>query len=368
MPSGVSIASADQNLARAIEELNRESAEARDHLAATSEILGIISSSPADLLPVFETLIKSAVKLCQATRGFVARFDGEVLRFVAGCNVTPELRTYFEQNPFAVDRHSNTGRAAFERRTIHNVDVQADPEYTYGGYQVDPYRTVLATPMLKANELLGVILIYRHEVLPFTNSQIALIETFAAQAVIAIENTRLLNELRQRTDDLSEALQQQTATSQVLQVISSSPGDLEPVFEAMLENATRVCDAKFATLYLRDADAFLAVAATHDAPLAYLEARKPGMQVRPPSETPLAACCSYQENRPYRRCQRRCNLTGTAHPFIVAAVELGGFRTILAVPMLKEGDLVGAIAIYRQEVRPFTDKQVELVRTSPPRP
>ena len=248
--------------------------------------------------------------MCQATRGFVARFDGEVLRFVAGCNVTPELRTYFEQNPFAVDRHSNTGRAAFERRTIHNVDVQADPEYTYGGYQVDPYRTVLATPMLKANELLGVILIYRHEVLPFTNSQIALIETFAAQAVIAIENTRLLNELRQRTDDLSEALQQQTATSQVLQVISTSPGDLEPVFEAMLENATRVCDAKFATLYLRDADAFLAVA-THARHLRISRRASPGCRfglrrirrwgvLQLPRKSPISSMSA------------RCNLTGTA--------------------------------------------------------
>ncbi len=195
MPSQVSTSSGNQNLASAVAELNRELAEARDHQAATSEILGIISSSPADVLPVFETLINSAVKLCKATRGFVARFDGEVLRFAAGCNVTPELRAYFEQNPFAVDRHSNTGRAALERRTIHNVDVQADPEYTYGGAQVDPYRTVLAIPMLKANDLLGVILIYRYEVLPFTSSQIALIETFAAQAVIAIENTRLLDEL-----------------------------------------------------------------------------------------------------------------------------------------------------------------------------
>jgi two-component system NtrC family sensor kinase len=146
-------------------------------------VLKVISRSAFEIKPVFETLIESAVKLCGATRGFVSRFDGKLLRFAAGYNVTPKLREYFEQNPFAVDRHSNTGRAALERRTVHNIDVRADPEYSYGGHQVDPYRTVLAIPMLKADDLLGVILIYRHEVLPFTDSQIALMETFADQAV-----------------------------------------------------------------------------------------------------------------------------------------------------------------------------------------
>jgi GAF domain-containing protein len=121
------------------------------------------------------------VKLCGATRGFVARYDGRVLRFAAGCNVTSELKAYFEQNPFPPSRHSNAGRAALERRTIHHLDVLRDPEYTYGGATIDPYRTVLAVPMLKADELLGVIVIYRHEVLPFTASQIALMETFATR-------------------------------------------------------------------------------------------------------------------------------------------------------------------------------------------
>ena len=155
-------------------------------------------------------------------------------------------------------------------------------------------------------------------------------------------------------------MEQQTATSEVLQVISSSPGELQPVFGAMLANATRICDAKFATLYLRDADAFRAVAATYDAPLAYLEARKPGMQVQPPSDTPLGRAAATKKIahiidvstlQSYR----------DRHPFIVAAVELGGFRTILGVPILKEGDLIGVITVNRQEVRPFTDKQIKLV-------
>src|SRR5262249_15361378 len=170
----------------------------------------------------------------------------------------------------------------------------------------------------------------------------------------------LQDQLDRRTRELNEALEQQTATSEVLQVISSSPGELQPVFDAMLANATRICEAKFATLYLRDANAFRAVAATHDAPLAYLEARKPRLQVQPPSDTPLGHCAATKKIahiidvstlQSYR----------DRHPFIVAAVELGGFRTILGVPMLKEGDLIGVITVNRQEVRPFTDKQIKLV-------
>jgi GAF domain-containing protein len=208
----------------------------------------VIGRFTFDLQPVFETLIESAVKLCGATRGFVSRFDGKVLRFAAGCNVTPELRTYFEQNPFPVDRHSNNGRAALERRTIHNVDVRADPEYTYGGYQVDPYRTVLAIPMLKADELLGVILIYRHEVLPFTGSQIALMETFADQAVIAIENTRLFEEVQARTRELGRSVQELKSLGAVAQAVTSSL-DLKVVLARILEHACAISEAGGGAIY-----------------------------------------------------------------------------------------------------------------------
>ena len=177
----------------------------------------------------------------------------------------------------------------------------------------------------------------------------------------SVSTADLQEQVTALTRELQEAREQQTATSEVLQVISSSPGELQPVFDAMLANATRICDAKFATLYLRDTDAFRAVAATHDAPLAYLEARKPGMQVQPPSDTPLGRAAATKKIahiidvstlQSYR----------DRHPFIVAAVELGGFRTILGVPILKEGDLIGVITVNRQEVRPFTDKQIDLVR------
>ena len=213
--------------------------------------------------------------------------------------------------------------------------------------------------MLKDSELVGAIIIYRQEVRPFTQRQIELLKYFAAQAVIAIENTRLLNELRQRTDDLSESLEQQTATSEVLGVISSSPGELEPVFNAMLANATHVCHAEFGTLYLRETDAFRAVA-IHNAPPAYVQARK-GDLVRPPPDSALGQVLTTHQ------VAQIDDITTTKsyverNPYIISAVELGGYRTIAAVPMLKDDELVGAILIYRQEVRPFTDKQVGLLQ------
>ncbi|MFO1269245.1 MAG: GAF domain-containing protein [Rubrivivax sp.] len=175
--------------------LFNETKEALERQTATSELLKVIGRSTFDLEPVFQTLIDSGVTLCGATRGFVARYDGQVLRFAAGCNVMPELRDYFERNPFTLARDSNAGRAALEKRTVHNRDVLSDPEYAYGGITIDPYRTVLAVPMMKAGELLGVIVIYRHEVLPFSESQVALMESFADQAVIAIQNARLFREV-----------------------------------------------------------------------------------------------------------------------------------------------------------------------------
>ena len=192
-------------------------------------------------------MAENAVRLCDAERSFIFRFDGQYLRVVATHNASAEIRAFVEQNPIVPGRSSATARAGLERRTVHVLDAQADPEHTYGGRQVDPFRTILTVPILKADELLGVILVYRHEVRAFTDSQIALLETFADQAVIAIENVRLFDEVKARTRDLAESLEQQTATSEVLQVISASPGELEPVFQSLLENATRVCGAKFGT-------------------------------------------------------------------------------------------------------------------------
>jgi GAF domain-containing protein len=212
--------------------------------------------------------------------------------------------------------------------------------------------------MLKEGELIGAFALSRQEVCPFTDKQIELVQNFAAQAVIAIENARLLNELRERTTELSEALEQQTATSDVLQVISSSPGDLQPVFATMLENATRICDAKFGNVYLWDGDAFHLVA-THNTPPAFAESRKRG-PFRPGPTHPFSRLVVTKQ---ILHVDDVAALPGYLErdPQIVEPVELGGIRTCLVIPMLKDANLIGALVVFRQEVRPFNDKQIALL-------
>ena len=221
-------------------------------------------------------------------------------------------------------------------------------------------RTVVAVPMLKENEIVGIFSVHRREVRPFTDKQIALVTNFAAQAVIAIENARLLNELRQRTTDLTEALEQQTATSNVLQVISSSPGDVEPVFAALLENAARICDANFGNIFRWDGDA-LHLIATHNTPPSFAEYRKR----RPLPLKPKLPFARMVSAKAVVHCADAAALPAYTEQHdaeVAAAVELGGIRTFVAVPMLKENNLIGALIVYRQEVRPFTDKQIGLVK------
>jgi len=348
-----SAASQETKVARLTRELN----EAFQQQTATADVLKVISRSTFDLQMVLDTLLQSAARLCEAPRAVMFRHDGESYHAVAFHNASPEIIDFVRRHPIKPGRHTVTARVALKRRVIHVADLQADAEYKYTLRDVDPIRTELGVPMFREDDVVGVIILYKFEVQPFTNKQIELVRTFADQAVIAIENARLLNELRQRTDDLTESLEQQTATSEVLEVISSSPGELEPVFGAMLDRAVRICEARFGNLYLREGDGFRA-AVMHNAPPAYAESRA-GIVHPSPNSTLWQAAQTKQPAQTADITKLPRYVEGD--PYLVSAASLGGFRSVLTVPMLHGDDLIGAITIFRQEVRPFTKKQVELL-------
>jgi class 3 adenylate cyclase len=262
-----------------------------------------------------------------------------------------------------IGRGSVTGRAFVDRTPTHVHDLQTSahefPDGSKAAFRLG-FRTNLAVPLLRQGDAIGVLAIRRAEVKPFTDRQIGLVTTFADQAVIAIETMRLLHELRQRTDDLSESLEQQTATSEVLKVISSSPGELKPVFEAMLVYAVRICGAKFGTLFLCEGDDFRVVAQHNTPPaLAELRQREPILRVGPgtslyrskKAKQPIQITDLTAEPAYFERDQNR-----------VALVELGGYRAVLSVPMVKESEVIRAINMYRQDAGTFSDNQVELLK------
>ena len=335
-----------------------ELSESLQQQTATADVLKVISRSAFDLHAVFETVAESSVRLCGADRAFVYRFDGELLRMAVAFNCSPEFAEWVEQHPIRPGRHSGSGRAALERRTIHVPDVLTDAEYSCGAKDVAPIRTLLGVPILKGDDLLGVLMIYRLEFKPFTDKQIALVETFADQAAIAIENVRLFEEVQARTRDLAESLEQQTATGEVLSVISSSSGDLSKVFDAMLDKAMLLCGAQFGVLNTYDGTAFH-TAAMRGLPPAYAAYRLqhsldygPGTApARLLQGEPVVHLLDLQESEAYR----------DGEPNRRALVDLGGARTLLAVPLLGEKRVVGAVMIFRQEARRFSDKQIALL-------
>jgi len=251
------------------------------------------------------------------------------------------------------------GRVLLEGRVVHIPDVKADPEYTFVEAQkLGGYRASLGVPMLREGVSIGVLSLNRSEVRPFTDKQIELVTTFADQAVIAIENARLLNELRQRTDDLTESLEQQTATSEVLRVISSSPGELEPVFEAMLDNAVQICHANFGNLWLREGNSFRIVA-TKGASREYRETlfSEPVMEPHPQSAMGRIAL-----SKEVVQIDDMSNAPTYGQRMRIATIQIAKARTLVGVPMLNDDQVIGIIAIYRREVRSFTDKQISLLK------
>ena len=353
----------------AVARLTHDLREALEQQTATSEVLRVISSYPGDPQPVFQAMLKNAVRLCDAKFGNIYSWDGDALHLVATENAPTAFAEARRRASFRPSPKTPTGRMIANKKVVHIADLRAEKAYVdrdpwiVAGVELASVRTVLMVPMLKENELIGAFSVYRQEVRPFTDKQITLVSNFAAQAVIAIENARLLNELRQRTTDLTErtadlteALEQQTATSEVLQVISSFAGELDPVFQAILANATRICEAEHGALFLFSDGTFQPVAA-HGASAALPFER---LRVEPAPGTGLGRMVSAKA-----AIQIADVLTDEDFPRdhpLRSAAERRGVRTLLCVPMIKEGELIGAISFFRQEVRPFTDKQIELVK------
>ena len=360
---GSSIAREKTEVARLTRALN----ESLEQQTATSEILRVISNSKTDIQPVFEAIAASAMRLCDAVNSLVIRFDGRLMHLMAHHNVIPErLDTLERLFPLPPSRASVSGRSILSRVAVQVEDITLDREYMLPTATTFGYRTALAVPMLHDDNPIGVIVVARDRVAPFSEKQIALLQTFANQAVIAIENVRLFEAEQQRTRELTESLEQQTATANVLGVISSSPGDLQPVFASMLENAVRICDATFGNIHRWDGQAFHLLA-MHNAPAAFAEARGRS-PVSPPHPISMFGHIAATKSVIHITDATEHESYLEPVPSAVNAVEHGGVRAVLGVPMLRESELIGAFTLFRQEVRPFTDKQIEWSRTLLPKP
>jgi GAF domain-containing protein len=346
------IAIENVRLFRELEARNGELTESLDQQTATSEILRAISNSPTDVQPVFDAVAASAARLCEAIDAAIFRVDSDVLRLVAHQGAIPAHAPL--QGPPLV-RGTPPGRAVLEARTIHVTYGQGeDDEYPQGSEIARRlgHRTALCVPLLRAGQAIGVIAVRRTEARPFTNRQVELLETFADQAVIAIENVRLFTELQEKNRGLTEALEQQTATSEILSVISSSPTDVQPVFDTIARSAARLCDATVSGMARFDGNV-LELAATYGYEPEALEYLQRAHPRRPGRDTGWGRAVLE------RRVIHVHDVTVDPE-YQHSAI---GYRTLLAVPLLREGAVLGAIAIWRRDVKPFSNQQIALVET-----
>jgi two-component system NtrC family sensor kinase len=335
-----------------IADLRRERDEALAREAALAEVLRVINASPSDLKSVFDTMLDKAMRLCEAAFGILLTYDGTRFHHAAERGVPPAYSAYMAQHPLVFRPGTGPARILAGERVVQILDATGNDAYRSG----DPdrhtiadlagARTILLVPLLKDDAVLGIFTVYRQEVRPFTAKQIALLQNFAAQAVIAMENTRLLTELR-------ESLEQQQAITEVLQVINRSPGDLQPVFETILEKAHTLCGAAHGTLNLYDGENLHAVA-THGVSNEFAKVLRQGYRA---ADSPV--------HRALIEAKRFVEIADCAeidHPVFRSAVELSGIRTVLFVPLRREDAFLGHISAARLEVRPFTDKQIALLQ------
>jgi GAF domain-containing protein/CheY-like chemotaxis protein len=349
------IAIENTRLFNELEKRNRDLTESLEQQTATSEILRVISHSQRDVQPVFEAIAANAKELCSATHGWVFTFDGKLIHWAAARGPVSDLEAFRERYPMPLNREGSVGRAILARDVAYIPDIRVDPDYTFSDIAASEYCSALSVPMLREGKPIGTITLTGAEPAMFTKRQIAMLSTFADQAVIAIENTRLFTELESRNRDLSEALEQQTVTSDILRVISSSPTDLQPVLATIAESAARLCNASDADLLRVDGDCY--TSAAHHGPIPTLSGRE-RLSIR-------------RDLGPGRAVIDRC-IVHVADLLAESEAEFGGakalaarfgYRTILAAPMMREGTAIGAIHLRRTEVRPFSDKQINLLQT-----